>query len=79
MSSYTTEDLQATLSEHGEIIVQLDSDGYPEGPELHLHDTTFHHTEGVIELELSDGVFEFTAEAVESIARHYQSTADLGM
>ena len=78
MAEYTTEDLQMELHEKGELIVQLDSDGYPNAVELHLHDTTFHHDDGRVEVALSDGAFEFTAEAVEGIAWHKQSTGGLG-
>jgi len=78
MSDYTTEDIQFKLSECGEIIIQMDSDGYSGAVELHLHDTEFHHDEGTIEVTLSDGTFEFAASAVESIVWHKQSTGDLG-
>jgi len=79
MSDYTTEDLEDALNKYGELILQMDSDGYPNPPELHLHDTTFEHSSGDIMLSLSDGVFEFSASAVEGIAWHKQSTDDLGL
>lgn len=79
MAEYTTEDIEAALNRDGELILVLDSDGYAENPELHLHDTGFNHDSGEVRLSLSDGTVWFPASAVESLTRHKQSTGDLGL
>jgi hypothetical protein len=79
MADYTTEDIEAALHRDGELIVVLGSDAYAEKPELHIHDTSFNHDSGEVRVELSDGTVWFPASDVESLTRHKQSTADLGL
>lgn len=66
------------LSDNGELIITLESDAYPE-VELHIHDTSFNYDTNEVCLSLSDGNFCFTADRIESVAWHQQSTADLGL
>lgn len=79
MSNYTIEDLREALDENGELIISMDSDGYPENPELHLHDTTLLTDPPEVVVELADGTWSFKPSHVESIATHKQTTDDLGM
>lgn len=76
---YTSEDIEEALNDRGELLLQLESDGYPSPVELHLHDTEFFHSVNEIVLQLSDGQFAFKASRVEGLAIHQQSTSDLGL
>jgi len=78
MSDYTIDDLEDALEQRGELLLSMESDGYPENPELHLHDTTFRRDPPEVIVELSDGEWSFKPSRVESIAVHKQSTAELG-
>lgn len=75
--SYTIDQLHDALDQNGELILTLDSDSYPDGVELHKHDTTFMKDPDEVVLELADGQFSFKPDSVESIATHLQTTADL--
>lgn len=79
MTDYTTDDLSAALENNGELLLTLGSDAYAEPVELHGHDTTFDHDRGEVVLDLTDGQLQFHASDVESVARHKQSLADLGL
>jgi len=78
MSEYTIDDLESALEQRGELLLALDSDGYPSTPELHLHDTTFRRDPPEVIVELSDGEWSFKPDRIESIAVHKQSTEELG-
>lgn len=78
--SYTTKEIQDLLEANfGELILIMDSDAYDEHPELHVHDTTFHHNDNQIELDLTDGKIRLDADNIESWAYHQQSLDDLGI
>jgi len=78
MADYSTEDIEMALEESGELLLRMESDGYPTDPELHLHDTTFDHGRGEIIIECADGQVQFPASAIEAVARHEQSIHELG-
>jgi len=71
--TYTASNLLDAVNEYGEVLVTLESG---RELELHLHDTTI-SDEGEVTVELSDGVFAFTADRVESLGYHTQSHGEL--
>lgn len=77
--SYSTEYIEELLEEKGELIAVMESDGYGNNPELHLHDTTFDHAEGRIVLGLADGEVVLEADSIETLAYHEQTTEELGI
>lgn len=79
--SYSIDEIEAALEARGELILKMESDGYDEDPELHLHDTTFNKTDngGEIIKELSDGEMTLTPDRIETVTIHQQSTEDLGL
>lgn len=80
MTDYTTEEIEEMLTkQYGELILVMDSDGYDEPPELHIHDTVFDHDNQRIIHHLTDGGMEFSVDAVETVNWHMQSSGDLGL
>lgn len=69
---YEASDIIESLNDYGELLVTLESG---RELELHLHDTMFGDDE--VSVQMSDGMFAFTADSVESMAYHTQSLEEI--
>lgn len=70
--AYEASNIIEALNDYGEIVVTLESG---REVELHQHDTRFGEDE--VTVEMSDGMFAFTADRVESMQYHTHSLEDI--
>ena len=70
-----TAELQSELEEKGELIIAVSE--FDEPLEMHLHDTEIE--DGVITIQLTDGVLTFDVDEVVTVWHHTHSLADFGL
>jgi len=68
-------ELQSELESKGELMLAVSEFGEP--LEMHLHDTKIE--DGVITIELTDGVLSFDVDEVVAFWHHTHSLADFGL
>lgn len=68
-------ELQSELEEKGELMLAVSE--FDEPLEMHLHDTEIN--DGVIKIELTDGVLTFDVDEVVAVWHHTHSLADFGL
>ena len=70
-----TAELQSELEAKGELMLAVSE--FDEPLEMHLHDTEIE--DGVITIQLTDGVLTFDVDAVVAVWHHTHSLADFGL
>lgn len=70
-----SEKLKSELEEKGELMLAVSE--FEEPLEMHLHDTEIE--DGVIEIQLTDGVLTFDVDEVVAVWHHTHSLADFGL
>jgi hypothetical protein len=70
-----TAELQSKLEEKGELMLAVSE--FDDPLEMHLHDTEIE--DGVIEIQLTDGVLTFDIDEVVAVWHHTHSLADFGL
>ena len=70
-----TAELQSELEEKGELMLAVSE--FDEPLEMHLHDSEIE--DGVIEIQLTDGVLTFDIDEVVAVWHHTHSLADFGL
>jgi hypothetical protein len=70
-----TAELQSELEEKGELMLAVSE--FDEPLEMHLHDSEIE--DGVIKIQLTDGVLTFDVDEVVAVWHHTHSLADFGL
>jgi hypothetical protein len=70
-----TAELESKLEEKGELMIAVSE--FDEPLEMHLHDTEIE--DGVIKINLTDGVLTFDVDEVVAVWHHTHSLADFGL
>lgn len=70
-----TTELQSKLEQKGELMLAVSE--FDDPLEMHLHDTEIE--DGVVEIQLTDGVLTFDVDEVVAVWHHTHSLADLGL
>jgi len=70
-----TAELQSELEAKGELMLAVSE--FDEPLEMHLHDTEIE--DGVITIQLTDGVLTFDVDEVVAVWHHTHSLADFGL
>jgi len=70
-----TAELQSELEEKGELMLAVSE--FDEPLEMHLHDSEIE--DGIIKIQLTDGVLTFDVEEVVAVWHHTHSLADFGL
>ena len=70
-----TAELQSELEQKGELMLAVSE--FDEPLEIHLHDSEIE--DGVIKIQLTDGVLTFDVDEVVAVWHHTHSLADFGL